>query len=100
MSKAFRKSKYKVRLKRSSSIERLQNENEDKTKTQSFNQYSGNETNIWCQNIINQFNRVSSSCLCSHFIISLMLMIHLLFVSVECSGLDPDWLFESESFKW
>ena len=56
-------------------IERLRNENEDKTKTQmtqSFNQYSENETKIWCQNILNQFNLVSSSCLCSHFVISLM----------------------------
>ena len=28
--------------------------------TQSFNQYSENETKIWRQNILNQFNRVSS----------------------------------------
>ena len=52
------------------SIERLRNENEDKTKTQmtqSFNQCSQNETKIWLQNILNQFNRVSSSCLRSHF---------------------------------
>ena len=38
-------------------IERLRNENEDKTKTrmtQSFNQYSENETKIWRQNIPNQ----------------------------------------------
>ena len=57
------------------SIERLRNENEDKTKTQmtqSFNQYSENETKIWRQNILNQFNRVSSSCLRSHFVISLI----------------------------
>ena len=56
-------------------IERLQNENEDKTKTQmmqSFNQYSENETKIWRQNILNQFNRVSSSCFPSHFVISLI----------------------------
>ena len=56
-------------------IERLRNENEDKTKmqiTQSFNQYTENETKIWRQNILNQFNRVSSSCLRSHFVISLM----------------------------
>ena len=56
-------------------IERLRNENEDKKKTQmtqSFNQYSENETKIWRQNILNQFNRVSSSCLRSHFVISLM----------------------------
>ena len=36
--------------------ERLRNENEDKTKTQmtqSFNQYSENETKIWRQNILN-----------------------------------------------
>ena len=54
----------------SAEIERLRNENEDKTKTQSFNQYSGNETKIRRQNIPNQFNRVSSSCLRSHFVIS------------------------------
>ena len=55
--------------------ERLRNENEDKTKTQmtqTFNQYSENETEIWRQNILNQFNRVSSSCLRSHFAISLI----------------------------
>ena len=55
-------------------IEKLRNENEDKTKTQmtqSFNQYSENETEIWRQNILNQLNRVSSSCLRSHFVISL-----------------------------
>ena len=56
-------------------IERLRNENEDKTKTQmmqSFTQYSENETKIWHQNILIQFNRVSSSCLRSHFVISLI----------------------------
>ena len=56
-------------------IERLRNENEDKTKTQmtqSFNQYSENENKIWRQNILNQFNCVSSSCLRSHFVIPLM----------------------------
>ena len=40
-----------------------ENGNEDKTKTemtQSFCQYSENETEIWRQNILNQFNRVSS----------------------------------------
>ena len=40
-------------------LERLQNENEDKTirqMTQSFNQNSENETKIWRQNILNQFN--------------------------------------------
>ena len=40
-------------------VERLQNENEDKTKTQmtqSFNQYSENEIKIWHQNMPNQFN--------------------------------------------
>ena len=42
--------------------------------TQSFNQYSENETKIWCQNILNQFNRVSLSCLRSHFVISLISM--------------------------
>ena len=55
-------------------IERLRNKNKDKTKTQmtqSFNQYSENETKIWRQNVLNQFNRVSSSCLRSHFVISL-----------------------------
>ena len=60
----------------SSLEERLRNENEDKTKThmmQSFNQCSENETKIWRQNILNQFNRVSSSCLRSHFVISLLL---------------------------
>ena len=58
-----------------SSIERLRNENKDKMKTQmtqSFNQYSENETKIWRQNILTQFNRVSSSRLRSHFVISLM----------------------------
>ena len=42
------------------SLERLR---EDKTKTQmtqSFHQYSEDETKIWRQNILNQFNRVSS----------------------------------------
>ena len=53
-------------------LERLRNENEDKTKTQIFNQYSENETKIWRQNILNQFDRVSSSCLRSHFVISLL----------------------------
>ena len=41
--------------------------------TQSFNQYSENETKIWRQSILNQFNRVSLSCLRSHFVISLLL---------------------------
>ena len=53
-------------------LERLRNENEDKTKTQmtqSFNKK--NETKIWRQNILKQFNCVSSSCLRSHFVISL-----------------------------
>ena len=52
-------------------LERLRNENEDKTKaqmTQSFNKCSENETKIWRQN---HFNCVSSSCLRSHFVISL-----------------------------
>ena len=43
-------------------LERLRNENEDKTKTQmtqSFNQYSENETKIWHQDVLSQFNRVS-----------------------------------------
>ena len=59
-------------------LERLRIENEDKTKTQmtqstqSFNQYSENETKVWRRNILNQFNRVSSSCLRSHFVISLL----------------------------
>ena len=56
-------------------IERLRNENEDKTKTQmtqSSDQYSENETKIWYQNILNQFNRVSSSCIRSLFVISLI----------------------------
>ena len=56
-------------------IGRSRNENEDKTKTQmteSFNQYSENETKIWRQNILNQFNSVFSSCLRSHFVISLI----------------------------
>ena len=60
-------------------IERLRNENEGQTKTQmtqSFNQYSENETKIWHQNILNQFNRASSSCLRSHFVISLLLNSH------------------------
>ena len=58
--------------------ERLRNDNEDKTKTQitqSFNQYSENETNIWRQNILTQFNRVSSSYLRSHFVISPLLLV-------------------------
>ena len=56
-------------------LERLRNENKDKRKTQmtqSFNQYFENETKIWPQSILNQFNRVSSSCLRSHFVISLL----------------------------
>ena len=56
-------------------LKRLRNENEDKTKTQmtqSFNQYSENETKILRQNILNQFNRVSASCLRSHFVTSLL----------------------------
>ena len=40
---------------------------------QSFNQYSENETKIWRQNILDQFNPVSLSCLRSHFIVSLMI---------------------------
>ena len=43
-------------------IDKLRNEKEDKMKTQmmqSFNQYSENETKIWQQNILNQFNHVS-----------------------------------------
>ena len=58
-------------------IERLRNENEDKSKiqmTQSFNQYSENETKIWRENILNQFNCVFSSCLRSHFVNSLINM--------------------------
>ena len=58
--------------------ERLRNEDEDKTKTQmtqSFNQYSENEIKIWRQNILNQFNRVPSSCLRSHFVISLIVQL-------------------------
>ena len=56
-------------------LEKLRNKNEDKTKTQmtqSFDQYSEDETKIWRQNILNQFNLVSSSCLRSHFVISLL----------------------------
>ena len=56
-------------------IERLRNENDDKTKTQmmqSLNQCSENETKNWHQNILNQFNCMSSSCLRSHFVISLI----------------------------
>ena len=59
-------------------LERLRNENKDKMKTQmtqSFNEYSENETKIWRQNILNQFNHVFSSCLRSHFVISLLLVI-------------------------
>ena len=71
-------------------IERLRNENEDKTKTQmtqSFNQYSENEIKIWRQNILNQFNRVSSSCLRPHFVISLMITLSMsIFRLLE----DPD----------
>ena len=56
-------------------IERLRNQSEDMTKTQMtqlFNQYSESETKIWCQNILPQF----SSCLCSHFVISLKATSH------------------------
>ena len=59
----------KSRLYANEKIERLQYKNEDKMKTemtQLFNQYSENETKIWRQNILNQFNRVSSFCLRSH----------------------------------
>ena len=42
--------------------------------TQSFSQYSENESKIWPQNILNHFNRVSSSCLRSHFVSSLSLL--------------------------
>ena len=55
--------------------ERLRNENEDNTKmqmTQSLSQYSENNTKIWSKNIPDQFNHVSSSCLPSHFAISLI----------------------------
>ena len=65
-------------------IERLRNEDQDKTKTQSFNQYSENKTKIWGQNILNQFNRVSSSCLRSHFVISLIIQ---LFITVSAKGI-------------
>ena len=67
-------SKLTFYLGRAVTLERLRNENEDKAKTQmtqSFNQYSENETEIWRQNIPDQFNHVSSSCLRSHFVISL-----------------------------
>ena len=40
--------------------------------TQSFNQYSENQMKIWRQNVPDQFNRVSSSSLRSHFVISLL----------------------------
>ena len=72
-------------------IERLQNENEDKTMTQmtlSFNQFSENETKIWRQNIPNQFNRVSSSCLRSHFVISLLIAFHISDSSIGCRSLN------------
>ena len=52
-------------------LERLRNEKKDKTKTQMTQSFNQNETKIWRQNILNQFNRVSSSCLRSHFVISL-----------------------------
>ena len=67
-------------------IERLRNENEDKTKTQmtqSFNQYSENETKIWRQNILNQSNDVSSSCLRSHFVTSLIWQSHFTLVLLQ-----------------
>ena len=41
------------------SVERLQNGNEEKTKTQ-MTQYSKNGAKIWRQNNLNEFNRVSS----------------------------------------
>ena len=50
-------------------IERLPNENEDKTKTQmtqSFNQYSENEIKICHQNVPNQLN------LCLHLVLVLI----------------------------
>ena len=50
-------------------IERLPNENEDKTKTQmiqSFNQCSENEIKIWHQNVPNQLN------LCLHLVLVLI----------------------------
>ena len=56
-------------------LERLRNENEDKTKKQMkqlFNQCSENETKIWRQSILHQFNRKSLSCLRSNFIIPLL----------------------------
>ena len=42
-----------------------------KQMTQLFNQYSENEAKVWRQNILNQFNSMSSSCLRSHVVISL-----------------------------
>ena len=70
-------------------IERLQNENENKTETQmtqSFNQYSENETKIWCQSIPTQFSYVSSSCLRSHFVISLMTPLGILLENAHTDG--------------
>ena len=77
-------------------LERLGNENEDKTKTQmtqSSNQYSENETMIWRQNILNQFNRVSSSCLRSHFVISLLNIIK------EKASLTKNLFYKVEKLK-
>ena len=51
--------------------------------TQSFNQYSENETKIWRQNILNQFNRVPSSCLRSHFVISLLKLVESVIISLS-----------------
>ena len=64
-------------------LERLRNENEDETKaqmTQSFSQYSENEAKIWGQNILNQFNRVSSS-LCYLQQYTCLLLIFFIFAS-------------------
>ena len=45
---------------------------QDEDANDTINQYSENETKIWRRNILNQFNSVSSSCLHSHFVISLL----------------------------
>ena len=73
-------------------IERLRNENENKTETQmtqSFNQYSENETKIWRQSIPTQFSYVSSSCLRSHFVISPMTPLRSLLEDAHTDGVFP-----------
>ena len=78
-------------------IERLRNEDENKMETQmteSFNQYSENETKIWRQSIPTQFSYVSSSCYRSHFVISLMTSLGILLVNAHTDG-----VFSSQNLR-